>query len=140
MREVPMMRVEVDGVVVRRPGVLDPLLYDRTGKIVMSRMRPQTLPGELLVEREGTFPAIVGAQPKHAQEVIRHQVVRAVLGTHPAMLAKEADSVALNCLCHSLADAAEAKRLLCLNTPAFPAHTLTDMVRNLLKLNEKEPA
>jgi hypothetical protein len=134
------MRVEVDGVVVSRPGVLDVLQYDSTGKATLSRMRPQLLPGEVLVERAGQIPAIVGAGPKHMRETIRHQVVRSVLGTHPATLAEEADPVALNCLVHRLADGSEAARLLCANGYGWPAQSLTDMVRALLKLNEGEPA
>lgn len=136
MRDVPMLRVEVDGVVVRRPGVLDVLQYDGNGRPVLSRMRPHLLPGEMLVERVGQIPAIVGASPTHVRDTIRHQVVRSVLGTHPAMLAQEADPVALNCLCHCLADASEAKRLLCANSAAWPAQSLTDMVRALLDLEQ----
>jgi hypothetical protein len=133
-----MMRVEVDGIVVRRPGVLDVLQYDSKGNAVLSHLRPQLLPGEVLVERVGAIPAVIGARPRHEHDVTRHQVVRAVLGTHPAMLAEEADPVALNCIVHSLMDAAEAKRLLCANTPAWPAQTLTAMVRGVLNL-EDEP-
>lgn len=58
MRDVPMMRVEVDGVVVRRPGELDVLVRDAGGRAVVSRMRPQLLPGEVLCERTGQIPAI----------------------------------------------------------------------------------
>lgn len=46
-----------------------------------------------MIERAGQIPAIIGARPKHEYEMIRHQVVRSVLGTHPAMLAKEADTL-----------------------------------------------
>jgi hypothetical protein len=139
-REVPMMRVEVDGKVVRRPGVLDVLQCDGNGKPTLSRMRPQTLPGELLIERAGTFPAIVGAVPSHVQDILRHHLINAVTREHPAMLINEADPVALNCICHSLADAAEAKRLLCENGRGWPAYTLTDMVRVLLKVSDQEAA
>jgi len=59
MRVPPMMNVEVDGQAVRRPGVLDVLQYDAVGKPVVSHMRPQLLTGEVLLERAGTFPAIV---------------------------------------------------------------------------------
>jgi hypothetical protein len=58
MRTVPMMRVEVAGVIVTRPGQLDVLQYDSTGKPTVSRMRPQLLAGEVLVERTGRIPAI----------------------------------------------------------------------------------
>lgn len=59
MRFPPMLNVEVDGQVVRRPGVLDVLQYSTDGKPVVSRMRPQLLVGETLRERAGTFPAVV---------------------------------------------------------------------------------
>jgi hypothetical protein len=59
MRAVPMMRVEVAGAVVSRPGQLEVLLYDRTGRPTISRIRPQLLPGEVLVERAGMIPQIV---------------------------------------------------------------------------------
>ena len=134
MRAVPMMRVEVNGAVVSRPGVLDVLQYDIAGRPTLSRMRPQLLPGEVLIERAGQIPAIEGAGPAHMSDMIRHQLIRSLLGTHPAMLAKEADPVALNCLCHRLADAAEAARLLCANGYGWPAQSLTDMVRALLGL------
>lgn len=61
MREAPMLRVEVAGHIVRRPGVLEVLMYDRTGKPTISRMRPQLLEGEVLQERQGQIPAIVRA-------------------------------------------------------------------------------
>lgn len=61
MRTPPMMSVEVDGRVSRRPGVLEVLLYDRTGKPTVSRLRPQLNPGEVLRERFGTYPAIIRA-------------------------------------------------------------------------------
>jgi hypothetical protein len=129
-----MLRVEVDGKVVQRPGVLDVLQYDADGKPTLSRVRPQLLPGEVLIERAGQIPAIQGANPAHLHDMIRHQVVRSVLGTHPAMLAEEADPVALNCLCHRIADASEAARLLCANGYGWPAQSLTDMVRAALGL------
>jgi hypothetical protein len=53
------MRVEVDGKVVTRLGVLEVLQYDRTGRPAISRMRPQLGPGEVLSERAGTFPAVI---------------------------------------------------------------------------------
>jgi hypothetical protein len=58
MRNLPMLRVEVNGAVEHRPGVLDVLQYDGVGKPTLSRMRPQLLPGEILVERIGRIPAI----------------------------------------------------------------------------------
>jgi hypothetical protein len=128
-----MMNVEVGGKIVRRPGVLEVLLYDRTGKPTVSRMRPQLLPGEALYDRDGMIPAIVKeSEMKARNDVWRHQVIRAVLGTHPAMLAKEADPVALDCLCRRLADAQDAAALLVANGCGWPARTLTDMVRTAL--------
>jgi hypothetical protein len=59
MRTVPMMRVEIAGAVVTRPGELDVLQYDSTGKPTISRMRPQLLDGEVLIERANAIPAIV---------------------------------------------------------------------------------
>lgn len=59
MRAVPMMRVEVAGAIVTRPGVLDVLQYDSSGKPTVARMRPQLEADEVLVERAGRIPAIV---------------------------------------------------------------------------------
>ncbi len=56
MRAVPQMKVEVDGAIVTRPGVLDVLQQNHAGLI--AHMRPQLLPGEILVERIGRIPAI----------------------------------------------------------------------------------
>jgi hypothetical protein len=139
-REAPMMRVEVDGKIERRPGVLEVLLYDATGKPTLSRMRPQTLPGEVLIERAGTFPAIAGAGLSHVQDILRHQLIGAVTGQHPAMLAKEADPVSLDCMCYRLADAAEAKRLLWDDNRTWSDVSLTDMVCTLLKRGEEATA
>lgn len=63
MRHVPMMKVEVDGAIVHRPGVLDVLQYDGTGRPTVSRMKPQLLDGEVLVERPGEIPQIVKDAP-----------------------------------------------------------------------------
>lgn len=63
MRAVPMMRVEVAGAVVMRPGQLEVLLYDRTGKPTVSRMRPQLEEGEVLQERLGRIPVIIRTAP-----------------------------------------------------------------------------
>lgn len=58
MRRTPMLRVEVSGQVVCRQAV--PLhLYDKTGRIVVTSLRPQLEQGEILQERLGTFPAII---------------------------------------------------------------------------------
>jgi len=63
MRTPPMMSVEVDGQIVRRPAELEVLLYDRTGKPSVSRMRPTLHEGETLHERSGQLPIIVKATP-----------------------------------------------------------------------------
>lgn len=59
MRAPPMLSVEVAGAIVRRPGQVDVLMRDVTGRAVVSRVRPQLLPGELLQERAGRIPLIV---------------------------------------------------------------------------------
>lgn len=58
MRAVPLMKVEVAGVVVLRPGELDVLVRDPAGRAVISHMRPQLLAGEVLRERTGQIPII----------------------------------------------------------------------------------
>jgi hypothetical protein len=58
-----MMNAEVNGQLVRRPGVLEVLLYDRTGRPIVSHMRPQLQPGEVLQERPGRIPVIVREKP-----------------------------------------------------------------------------
>lgn len=130
MRAVPMMSVEVDGVVVRRPGVVKVI---QCGASVIAHMRPQLEPGEQLVEREGKITAIVkeSAMPGE-QETFRHQMVRAVLGTQPAILAKEADPTALDSLCRQLVDAQDAKALLRANGCGRHTDSLAAMVRTLL--------
>jgi hypothetical protein len=62
MRAPPMMSVEVAGQIMRRPSVLEVLLYDLAGKPTVSHMRPQLLPGEVLQERLGQIPAIIREQ------------------------------------------------------------------------------
>jgi hypothetical protein len=54
-----MLSVEVDGRVVSRPGQVEVLLYDHTGRPAVSHLVPRLEPGEMLVERIGTFPAII---------------------------------------------------------------------------------
>jgi hypothetical protein len=133
MRVQPLMRVEVDGKVVTRPGVLEVLQYGRDGKPTVSRMRPQLGPGEILRERAGTIPVISkGPDVTHVHDVYRHQIVRAVLGEHPAILSKEADPVALTCLCRRLVDAQKAMELLRANGCGRYSDSLADMVRVLL--------
>lgn len=63
MRAVPMMRVEIAGAVVTRPGQLDVLQHDDTGRPTISRMRPQLEAGEVLQERPGRIPAIIRNAP-----------------------------------------------------------------------------
>lgn len=57
--EPVMMRVQIGGDVVRRVGEVEILARDHTGRPTISRMRPTLQPGEILVERLGTFPSIV---------------------------------------------------------------------------------
>jgi hypothetical protein len=59
MRAVPLMKVEVAGVVELRPGELDVLVRDAGGRAVISHMRPQLAAGEILCERLGQIPIIV---------------------------------------------------------------------------------
>ncbi len=63
--------------------------------------------------------------------VYRHQVIRCVLGTHPAMLAKEHDPDGLISICRRLSDAQEAMQLLCAKGYARPNLSLVDIVRAL---------
>lgn len=59
----PMMRVQIGGDVVRRIGQLEILERDVDGRPTVSHMRPAIYPGEFLVERLGTFPAIIKDTP-----------------------------------------------------------------------------
>jgi hypothetical protein len=143
MRTPPMMSVELDGEVVRRPGTLDVLLYDCTGKPTVARMRPQLGPDEILRERVGMIPVIEKTSTATgARDIYRHQIVRAVTGTHPAMLAKEADPVALDSLCRRLVDAYDAMQLLRASGHGRYSDSLAAMVRSALglKLDAKEGA
>ena len=63
--------------------------------------------------------------------IYRDRIVRAVLGTRPAILAKEADTAAVDRICRAMADAEEAKQLLCAKGYGFPSQSLTDLVRTL---------
>lgn len=63
MRVPPMLNVEVDGQVQRRPGTVEVLLYDHTGRPTAFHMRPQLHAGEMLCERAGRIPLIVQEQP-----------------------------------------------------------------------------
>lgn len=57
-REPLFLQVEIGGEVVHREA--EPLhLYDERGQHVFTRMRPVVRPGEILVDRLGTFPRII---------------------------------------------------------------------------------
>jgi hypothetical protein len=66
--------------------------------------------------------------------IYRDRIIRAVVGTRPAILAKEADTTALDRICQSLVDAEEAKQLLCAKGYGFPSQSLADLVRRLPKV------
>lgn len=58
LREPLLMKVDIDGTVVRRKA--EPhYLYNERGQLVATRMRPIVQPGEVLVDRLGTFPQII---------------------------------------------------------------------------------
>lgn len=63
--------------------------------------------------------------------IYRDRIVRAVVGTRPAILAKEADTAALDRICRGLVDAEEAKQLLCAKGYGAPSQSLADLVRSL---------
>lgn len=63
--------------------------------------------------------------------IYRDRIVRAVVGTRPAILAKEADTAALDRICHTLADAEVEKSLLCSKGYGSPSQTIADLVRAL---------
>jgi predicted amidohydrolase YtcJ len=66
-------------------------------------------------------------------DTYRHQAIYAVTGEHPAVLAKIADPAALDSLCRRLADADEARQILCANGHGWPNQSLADFVRAVLK-------
>lgn len=70
--------------------------------------------------------------------VYSHQVIRVVLGTHPAMLAKVADPVGLESLCRRLSDAERALDLLSKN--GYSGQPLTELVRTLLQHGKESSA
>lgn len=140
MRTVPMMRVEVAGAVTTRPGVLDVLQCDSNGKPTVSRMRPQLEPGEMLVERIGGIPSIVRSRTPDNGLIYRDQMMRAVLGTSPVILAREADVTTLDRFARRLAEAEEAMQLLRANGCGTRAQSLPDMVRALLNTTGKRTA
>lgn len=65
--------------------------------------------------------------------IYRHQLVRAMLGTRPAMLATAADPTALDRFVQRLVDAEEAIGLLCANGAGIPSQSLPELVRALLE-------
>ena len=72
--------------------------------------------------------------------VYRDQMVRAVLGTRPAMLAKEADTSALNRMAQTLAENEAAVELLRAKGYGKRGMTLLDMIKALPQTtNTKEP-
>jgi hypothetical protein len=70
--------------------------------------------------------------------IYRDQMLRAALGTRPIILAQEADTMALDRFARRLADAEEAMQLLRANGCDTSTHSLSDMVRVLLKRSAKE--
>lgn len=64
--------------------------------------------------------------------IYRDRIIRVVLGTRPAILAKEADETALTRICASLVDIEDAKQLMCAQGHGLPSQSLTDMVRAML--------
>lgn len=65
--------------------------------------------------------------------IYRDRIVRAVTGTRPAALATVLDTTALDRFCMGLADAEEAKQLLCAKGYGSPDQSLVDLVRALPK-------
>lgn len=63
--------------------------------------------------------------------IYRDRIMRAVVGTRPAILAKEADTAAIDRICRGLVDAEEAKQLLCAKGYGLPSQSLVDLVRAL---------
>lgn len=63
--------------------------------------------------------------------IYRDRIVRAVVGTRPAILAVTADTAALDRLCQRLADAEEAIQLLCAKGYGLPSQSLPELVRAL---------
>lgn len=63
--------------------------------------------------------------------VYRDQMVRAVLGTRPAMLAKEADTTALNRMAQHMAETEAATELMRAKGYSKHGMTLLDMVKAL---------
>jgi hypothetical protein len=63
--------------------------------------------------------------------IYRDQMIRAVVGTKPAVMAKEADITALDRFCQRLVDAEEAIGLLVAKGYGIPSQSLADLVRPL---------
>ena len=72
--------------------------------------------------------------------IYRDQMMRAVLGTSPVILAKEADTHTLDRFAQRLVEAEEAMQLLRANGCGTRAQSLPDMVRALLNNTGKGTA
>jgi hypothetical protein len=64
--------------------------------------------------------------------IYRDRIVRAVTGTRPAALANAVDTTALDRFCQTLADAEDAKQLLCAKGFGVPSQSLLELVRAAL--------
>lgn len=57
-RDPVLVRVEIDGKEARRQA--EPFhLYNDAGQLVATALRPMVLPGEVLIDRLGTYPKII---------------------------------------------------------------------------------
>lgn len=61
----------------------------------------------------------------------RDQIIRAVLGTVPAILSKEADTVALDCICQRLVECEEAIAIFRAKGYGKPEQGLVEVARML---------
>ena len=72
--------------------------------------------------------------------IYRDQMVRGVLGTRPAILAKEANTTLLDSLAHRLADSEMAMELLRAKGYGHRGQSIADMVKALPPAPEAGPA
>jgi hypothetical protein len=136
---LPTVKVEVDCKTFTRPHVIR--ILSCTEKGIVTCTQPQLWLGEILVERVGQIPMIVKeAAMAGEHDTYRHQMVRAVIGTEPAIPAKESDPVALDSLCRQLVDAQAFKALLRANGCNRYTDSLAAMVRTLLDGREAKRA
>jgi hypothetical protein len=70
--------------------------------------------------------------------IYRDRIIRAVMGTRSAVLAKEVDTAALDRIYQSLVDAEEAKTLLGAKGWGWPSQTLADLVRTALGVRDQQ--